>query len=306
MCGQMPDTFRYNERDFCLVGASNCWFFNCCEYGVYTKRTSTGCYRGFHASFIVDEKKRLVLDSLEANPVNQTIELGQVVAEKTRIIAELRRLEREKWWIQLLNLLKIRRLLWRVYELEMNVIPNAKGREDNLGQPPVSEIRQRLGLIPFGRRVVEARLPEEASDLNGVKAELITEEERERSWNNFLFRYPNVALPLRFTGSLLIGIDYRDDGYYNWEFGGHYCFQATLELRFKNGVLKKTIDRSDVATALWRLKEAGKDGKPAKEKARPVERRTRRYERRALKWMKNLEPYWYPSETICSFHWFGR
>ena len=221
MCGQTPDTFRYNERDFCLVGASNCWFFNCCEYGVYTKRTSTGCYRGFHASFIVDEKKRLVL-------------------------------------------------------------------------------------IPFGRRVVEARLPEEAPDLNGVKAELITEEARERSWNNFLFRYPNVALPLRFTGSLLIGVDYRDDGYYNWQYNGHYCFQTMLELRFKNGVLKKTIDRSDVATALWRLKEAGKDGKPAKEKARPVERRTRRYERRALKWMKNLEPYWYPWETISSFHWFGR
>jgi len=306
MCGQTPETFRYSERDFCLVGASNCWFFNCCEYGVCTMWATTGCYRGFRANFIVDEKKRLLLDSLEANPLNQTIELGRAVAEKKRVVAELRRLEREKWWIQLLNLLKIKRLMRRAFDLERNVIPNAKGRDDDLGQPPISEVRQRRGLISSRRQVAEARLPGEAPDLNGVKAELITEEERERSWEHFLFRYPNVGAPICYSGSLLIGVEYRDDCYRSWEFVGHYCFQTILELRFKNGVLKKTIDRSDVAAALWRLEEEANGGKREKGKTRRVERRTRRYERRALKWMENLKPYWYPGDMVYSFRWFWR
>jgi hypothetical protein len=305
MCGQISDVFRYNERDFYLVGASNCRFFNCYEYGVPTMRTSTGCYRGFCAKFAVDEKKRLILDSLEANPLNQTIELGRAVAEKKRMVAALRRLEYESWWVQAFNLLKIKRLLRRVYDLERNVIPNAKGREDDLGQSPVSEVRLRRSLTSFRRQVAEACLPEEAPTLNGVKAELMTKEERERS-GSFSFRYSNVGAPIRFSGSLLIGADYRDDCYRSWEFAGHYCFQTILELRFKNGVLKKTIDRSDVAAALWRLEEEANDGEQAQEKERRVEPRTRRYERRALKWMENLTPYWYPGNMIYSFHWFGR
>ena len=128
--------------------------------------------------------------------------------------------------------------------------------------------------------------------------------EEERGWSGCWFRYSNVGAPIRFSGSLLIGADYRDDCYRSWEFAGHYCFQTILELRFKNGVLKKTSDRSDVAAALWRLEEEANDGEQVQEKERRVESRTRRYECRALKWMKNLTPYWYPWDMIYSFRWF--
>lgn len=83
--------------------------------------------------------------------------------------------------------------------------------------------------------------------INGVTAE---------EFDFGLSRYNDVNIPIKYTGSILLGNGFIRDYYIHMGFQQPYAYRVVLELKFKDGVL---INKTDYSDKMQELRETLKD-----------------------------------------------
>ncbi len=219
MTAQIEDRFYYRDQEFDVVGIQGEEFFNPFDFGICVYGVSTACYRGFVAEFSVDNENRLILRGLEANVVNCKTELGRNIYEGTRLVLTLQRTLNENNDEESEETRRLKTEIERLHK----AIPTFEDRNE------------------YYRNLL-ASAPDEAPTLNGVAAVC-----SDSAYNHCRMIYENIAEPIQFTGSLLIGADFDNKFYVHMGFQEPIGYKNLWELDFKNGVLEKAVDRSKAA-----------------------------------------------------------
>jgi len=64
MTGQIPDKVYYEAREYSLIGAGGGPLFDPTEYGIEPCKPHTACYRGYIATYSLDDDGRFTLEEL--------------------------------------------------------------------------------------------------------------------------------------------------------------------------------------------------------------------------------------------------
>lgn len=96
---------------------------------------------------------------------------------------------------------------------------------------------------------------DEYPDINGVSAVYVPEYEKKgirKRYNEYFgyHMYSDINLKLNYTGTMIIGRDFKSEIYEGCAFTGPYSYKTTFDLKFENGKLTEYKDTSGEYRAL--------------------------------------------------------